>query len=243
MNTTRYPANQAETQDDQPTTASEPSTVPGESPYPADGEPRYDEASYHQESPYPEWEDEPEEEFLPPRPRSRLFRPATVLLFAALMASAGFLGGVLIEKHQLPASTAGASTTRSLASTSSGRSASSGAGGAAASANSIVGQVSTVSGGTLYVTDTENADLLSRAGRRDESLRTRTGASSKGRPTSGCRSSCRWRASTASARSSWRAMTRGRSSFGPARSLRSCAQRSRANGKPQGPPAGARPPA
>ena len=153
MNPTRYPANQAETQDDQPTTASEQSTVPGGSPYPADGEPRYDEPSSHQESPYPGWDDEPEEEFLPPRPRSRLFRPATVLLFAALMASAGFLGGVLTEKRQLPATTAGASTTRSLASTSSGRSASSGAGGAAASANSIVGQVSTVSGGTLYVTD------------------------------------------------------------------------------------------
>lgn len=86
-------------------------------------------------------------DFLPPRPRGRLLRPVTVLLFAALMAGAGFIGGVLVEKHQLPASSS-SSTARNSSSASSyfGRSATAGSG-------ALTGQVSTISGNTLYVTD------------------------------------------------------------------------------------------
>ena len=100
---------------------------------------------------YEDWEDEPEAEFLPPRPRGRLLRPVTVLLFAALTASAGFLGGVLIEKHQLP-STTGSGSAR-FAAASGASAAGAGRGTATGASGAVVGQVSTVAGSTLYVTD------------------------------------------------------------------------------------------
>jgi hypothetical protein len=125
--------------------ATQPPHAPGQQAAQQPPDPPEDELGYEG------WEEEPEAEFLPPRPRSRLMRPVTVLLFAALTASAGFLGGVLIEKHQLPSTTssgsarfAGASATPA---TGAGRGASSAASGA------VVGQVSTVAGSTLYVTD------------------------------------------------------------------------------------------
>lgn len=100
---------------------------------------------------YEDWEDEPEAEFLPPRPRSRLLRPVTVLLFAALTASAGFLGGVLTEKHQLPSTTSSGSARFAAASGASAAGAGRGAG--TGPSGAVVGQVSTVAGNTLYVTD------------------------------------------------------------------------------------------
>jgi hypothetical protein len=122
-------------------------------PQPPDNQPQYDDEPPYDEEPRDEqWEDEPENaEFLPPRPRGRLLRPMTILLFAALMASTGFLGGVVMEKHQLP-STAAATGTRSPTGTG-GRSANLGGASATGGANAVAGQVSTVSGGTLYVTD------------------------------------------------------------------------------------------
>ena len=75
----------------------------------------------------------------------------TILLLAVLMATAGFLGGVLTEKQQLPAAASAAGTRSS--GEGSGGSAGSGGASAAAAANAIVGQILTVSGTTLYVTD------------------------------------------------------------------------------------------
>jgi hypothetical protein len=106
------------------------------------------------------WRDGPDADFLPPRSRGRLLRPLTVVLFAASLAGAGFLGGVLIEKHQLPSSSSAAGA-RSVASTSvrsagaGGAPSTGGSGGASSTGGSgaVAGQVSTVSGGTLYVTD------------------------------------------------------------------------------------------
>ena len=119
------------------TVVREPATQP---PLPPDGVPPYD-----------DWDEGPEAEFLPPRPRGRLLRPTTVLLFAALMASAGFLAGVLIEKHQLP-STTGSGSGR-FASGTAAAATGAGRGGSTNGSGATVGQVSTVSGGTLYVTD------------------------------------------------------------------------------------------
>jgi hypothetical protein len=98
-----------------------------------------------------DWEDGPGADFLPPRSRSRLLRPLTVILFAASLAGAGFLGGVVIEKQQQPASSSVAGA-RPVASTSGGP-AGAGAAPSTGGAGAVVGQVSTVNGGTLYVTD------------------------------------------------------------------------------------------
>jgi hypothetical protein len=140
--------------------ATQPPHAPGQQAAQQPPDPPEDELGYE------DWEDEPEAEFLPPRPRSRLLRPMTVLLFAALTASAGFLGGVLIEKHQLPSTTSSVSARlaagSATAATGAGRGATTGGSGAAATgagrgatgaSGAVVGQVSTVAGSTLYVTD------------------------------------------------------------------------------------------
>jgi hypothetical protein len=154
MNPRPYAANQ----DHDP--ATETTTIVNPSPDSAPPHPPDDQCAYDAAPLEDEWDEDPDSaEFLPPRPRGRLLRPATVLLFAALLASAGFLLGVVLEKHQLPATaSATASGARSFAGTSasaSGRTGAAGSGGAPATggANAVVGQVSTVSGGTLYVTD------------------------------------------------------------------------------------------
>lgn len=98
-----------------------------------------------------DWVDGPGADFLPPRSRGRLLRPLTVILFAASLAGTGFLGGVLLEKQQLPSSSSAAGAR--LVASASGRPA--GAGGAPSTGGpgAVVGQVSSVNGGTLYVTD------------------------------------------------------------------------------------------
>jgi hypothetical protein len=98
-----------------------------------------------------DWEDGSGADFLPPRSRGRLLRPLTVILFAASLAGTAFLGGVLIEKQQLP-SASSATLARSVASTN-GRPGGAGGAPSAGGSGAVVGQVSSVNGGTLYVTD------------------------------------------------------------------------------------------
>jgi hypothetical protein len=92
---------------------------------------------------------------LPGRPRRRLLTPVTAVLVAALTAAAGFIGGVEIEKNQLPASSSAAGGRRASggAATTSGASGRASASSGAAGANATVGQVANVSGPDLYVTD------------------------------------------------------------------------------------------
>ncbi len=78
--------------------------------------------------------------FLPGRPRRRLLTPATAVLVAALTGAAGFIGGVEVEKNQLPASSSAAGGRRA-------------SGGVATTSGATVGQVANVSGPDLYVTD------------------------------------------------------------------------------------------
>lgn len=124
-------------------------------------------------------EDDPESE-LPARPRRRLLgvggNPTPLILIGILLIACGFIGGVLVEKSQSSSSSAGGGASgiasrfaalRGAAGASAGGSASfsrggssggSGAGllgGGGAGAGPTVGQVSYVSGHTLYVTTSE----------------------------------------------------------------------------------------
>jgi hypothetical protein len=96
------------------------------------------------------WTDELEE--LPPRPRRKLLTPLTGALLAVLIAAAGFIGGVLVEKGQTSSS-----SSNPLAAAAS-RLAKGGGGGAFLGGPSsssegapTVGQVSSVEGRTLYL--------------------------------------------------------------------------------------------
>ena len=118
-----------------------------------------------------EWlEDEPEE--APPRPRRKLLSPLPMTLLVVLLIVGGFFAGVEVEKGQGSSGTssglpAGLSALRNAAAggTSKGTSGppagfpgngSGGVPGAGFSAGGLTtGEVSYVSGSTLYVTDTE----------------------------------------------------------------------------------------
>jgi hypothetical protein len=99
---------------------------------------------------------------LPPRPRTRLLTPVTVVLMLVLFAAAGFVGGVLVEKGQ-------SGSSQSLASrlTGAGATGSAGARGGTAGASRFaslfgggagsrgtIGTVANVDGSKLYVTTT-----------------------------------------------------------------------------------------
>jgi hypothetical protein len=110
------------------------------------------------EAPAPDaaWEDEP----LPGRPRRRFLTPLTAVLFAALAAGGGFIGGVQSEKGQVTTSStgggrgAGRSAGLGAGAGGSGRSALGGlGGGGGGAANATIGQVANVSGSDVYVTD------------------------------------------------------------------------------------------
>jgi hypothetical protein len=110
-----------------------------------------------------QWAEEPPEE-LPPRPRRRLFTPIPVALFGVLLLACGFIGGVLVEKGQTSStSSSGASGLASkfaaLRGTATASSAATGAGSFAGrfggAGGATIGEVSYISGNTLYVTNAE----------------------------------------------------------------------------------------
>lgn len=131
-------------------------------------------------TPEQDWDSYQEEPIaLPGRPRRQFFTRASALLLALILGAVGFYAGVRVEKGQLSstASTAGTARLGGAAATGSGatgagagsaRAALAGAGGGglaarfgggaggfgAAAGNSSFGTVSSVSGNTLYVTDT-----------------------------------------------------------------------------------------
>lgn len=117
-------------------------------------------------------------ELPPPRPRRRLFGPGAnllqIALLGVLLAACGFIGGVLVEKGQASSSTTGAGLasqiaalrgTGTAADSASGRAGASGArgiggvfgGGARGGLGGgmTIGEVSYISGNTLYVSDLE----------------------------------------------------------------------------------------
>jgi hypothetical protein len=121
-----------------------------------------------------QWDDPLQEpEFLPARPRRRVWGPATAVLLAALVGAGCFYAGVRVEKSHV-GSSAAATGTSALAArlaalrggtagarTGAGAGALGGPGGGlglgrfgGAGANGTFGTVSAVSGHTLYLTDT-----------------------------------------------------------------------------------------
>jgi hypothetical protein len=122
--------------------------------------------------PMGDWEQPEPGLVLPPRPRRRLWTPATGLLLAVLLGAGGFLAGVELEKSRVSggtvslASAGGGAAARARAATGTGAGRF-GAGGAFAAAagrfggtgagvggNSSFGTISSVSGHILYLTDT-----------------------------------------------------------------------------------------
>lgn len=116
------------------------------------------------------WEEEEEE--LPPRPRSRLLAPLPIFLVAVLIAAAGFLGGVLIQKGSEGGSVGGFPGGGELpaALAAAGGEGEGGAGAGlpsipgAGSDAAVTGTVSSVDGRTIYVKDGEGNTVAVRAG-------------------------------------------------------------------------------
>ncbi len=119
------------------------------------------------------WAEEPLDE-LPPRPRRRLLAPVPLALLGVLLLACGFIGGVLVEKGQTSSSSArgaaaglasrfaglrGAAGAGSTTTGSGGRAAGGGFagafGGAGGAGGATIGEVSYISGSTLYVTNAE----------------------------------------------------------------------------------------
>lgn len=110
---------------------------------------------------------------MPPRPRHRLLgagaNPVGIVLLCALLTACGFVGGVLVEKGEAQSSASTGAGTGAFASrlaalrggsgggarTGGGLAALAGATSAGGGGSPTVGQVSYVSGHTLYVTDFE----------------------------------------------------------------------------------------
>lgn len=114
--------------------------------------------------PAEEWEEPEEEDELPPRPRNRFLRPLPIALVAVLIAAAGFLGGVLVQKGSEGSGSAGglpggASGLPSFltegAGEGSGSEASSGLPASLGGGSAVSGTVSSVDGDTIYVKDSE----------------------------------------------------------------------------------------
>jgi hypothetical protein len=111
----------------------------------------------------------PELDELPPRPRRKLLTPVSAILLLVLVAAGGFIGGVEVQKGQ--GSSSGGSLASSFASrfgaaaggaTSTAGSTSAGSasrlrglfgGGGAAGGGATIGTVSSIDGGTLYVSE------------------------------------------------------------------------------------------
>jgi hypothetical protein len=111
----------------------------------------------------------PELEQLPERPRRKLLTPSIVLLALVLFAACGFIGGVLVQKGQGSSGGGGAGASTFASRFGAGASGASGASGAAGTGGfasrfagvfgggaggGTSGTVSSISGSTLYVTET-----------------------------------------------------------------------------------------
>jgi hypothetical protein len=103
----------------------------------------------------------PEHDELPRRRRARLLTPLTVLLMLVLFAACGFIGGVLVEKHQQTTATVvgTAASTRLGAGATGATGASGGFGGrfgalfgGGAASRSTIGTVTNIDGRKLFVT-------------------------------------------------------------------------------------------
>jgi Domain of unknown function (DUF5666) len=116
---------------------------------------------------------------LPPRPRRKLLTPVPLALLAVLIAAAGFISGVLVQKQQQDAGAGGpAGGLPDFASAQAGAEGAGGGpgGGASGSApgagDATVGEVSSVKGKTLYVTDAQGNTIAVKTSSASEVTRT-----------------------------------------------------------------------
>lgn len=107
---------------------------------------------------------EDDHEQLPPRPRRRLLAPVPLALFGVLLVAVGFIGGVEVQKREggggsseLPAGLQAALNGGRAAGQSGDQAG--GAGGAQSSSSSTSGEVASVDGDVLYVTDSDGATV------------------------------------------------------------------------------------
>ncbi len=100
------------------------------------------------------WDADEDHEELPPRPRGRLLRPLPLFLIALIVAAAGFLGGVLVQKGSEGGAGAGgpAGNLPPFAA---------GAGGSEATAS---GTVTSVKGHTIYVKESDGTTVAVKVG-------------------------------------------------------------------------------
>lgn len=123
-----------------------------------------DDERWAADDPAGEWE------ALPPRPRNRLLAPLPLALIAVLIAASGFLGGVLVQKGSEGGSASGLpGGLPSFLNKGGGEgSGSEGSGGLPAgfpggnSSAAVSGTVSSVSGRTIYVKDSEGSTVAVR---------------------------------------------------------------------------------
>jgi hypothetical protein len=104
-----------------------------------------------------------QESFAPPgRPRRRFFNRKSAALAAIITCAAGFYAGVRVEKGQLSSTASAATSSAAGAATGARTGAGSGAfagrfgggaGGAGGGGNASIGTISSVSGNTIYLTD------------------------------------------------------------------------------------------
>jgi hypothetical protein len=123
-----------------------------------------------------EWYDPGDE--LPPRPRRRLLTPVTGVLAAVLLAGAGFIGGVEVQKHQGgSASAAGGPGAAAAAGPGGFRGGGAARGGAPGPAGGgagapTVGTVSSAHGDVLYVKDASGTTVRVRTTSASKIVRT-----------------------------------------------------------------------
>jgi hypothetical protein len=121
------------------------------------------------------WDDDGDDEAIPPRPRGRLLRPLPLALIALIVAAAGFLGGVEAQKGSESGSGATAARGGGLPNFAALKEAGSGAGSESKGSESSVpsfggssaaatGTVTSVEGNTIYVKESDGTTVAVKVG-------------------------------------------------------------------------------
>jgi hypothetical protein len=120
------------------------------------------------------WDDDGDDDAIPPRPRGRLLRPLPLALIALIIVAAGFLGGIEAQKGSEGASAAagpggGLPNLAAIkeAAGGTGESEAAGEGAAAAfggSSAAATGTVTSVEGHTIYVKEADGTTVAVKAG-------------------------------------------------------------------------------
>ena len=111
------------------------------------------------------WDDDGDDDVIPPRPRGRLLRPLPLALIALIIAAAGFLGGIEAQKGSEAGSGAAAGPGGGGLPNFAALKEAAGAttGGASASA-STTGTVTSVEGHTIYVKESDGTTVAVKVG-------------------------------------------------------------------------------